>query len=153
MKKFFKLKLLSISFSPDLNLADNYVWNGESNSDSTYKLSMTILKADTYEIYIYINKKKIIGAPYTINVIPSIIDADKCLSDTLSSNTVNIGSTITIQYQCRDMYGNNIKTLLTSMNEYSAKIIALSDSSYSENGTLSDINGKEVCYEVSFTPI
>ena len=114
---------------------------------------MTILKADTYEIYIYINKKKIIGAPYTINVIPSIIDADKCLSDTLSSNTVNIGSTITIQYQCRDMYGNNIKTLLTSMNEYSAKIIALSDSSYSENGTLSDINGKEVCYEVSFTPI
>ena len=114
---------------------------------------MTILKADTYEMYIYINKKKITGAPYTINVIPSIIDADKCLSDTLSSNTVNIGSTITIQYQCRDMYGNNIKTLLTSMNEYSAKIIALSDSSYSENGTLSDINGKEVCYEVSFTPI
>ncbi len=114
---------------------------------------MTILKADTYEMYIYINKKKIRGAPYTINVIPSIIDTDKCLSGTLSNNTVNSGNNITIQYQYRYMYGNNVKTLLTSMNEYSTKIIPLSDSSYSENGSLSDISGKEVCYEVSFTPI
>ena len=38
---------------------------------------------------------------------PTIIDADKCLNELLSSNIVN--SSIIIQYQCRDMYGNNIQ--------------------------------------------
>ena len=38
---------------------------------------------------------------------PTIIDADKCLNEPLSSNIVN--SSIIIQYQCRDMYGNNIQ--------------------------------------------
>ena len=138
---------------PNLNLADNYAGNAESNSDGTYKLSMTILKAGTYEMYIYINKKKITNTPYSVEVIPTLIDADKCLSETLSSNIVNSGNTIIIKYQCRDMYGNNIKSLLTTMNENSAKIISLSDTSYSESGTLSDISGMEGCYEGSFTPI
>ena len=60
-------------------------------------------------MYIYINKKEIKSSPFQIEVIPTIIDADKCLNELLSSNIVNSGDSIIIQYQCRDMYGNNIQ--------------------------------------------
>ena len=138
---------------PYLNLASEYAGNSQSNSDGSYKLSMSMLKTGIYKMYTYINNKEIQSNPFSIEVQPSLIDADKCLSVPLSSYTVNSAEKITIQYQCRDMYGNNIKSLLTTMNENSAKIISLSDTSYSESGTLSDISGMEGCYEVSFTPI
>ena len=40
---------------------------------------------------------------------PTTIDDDKFLNETLSSNIVNSGDSIIRQYQCRDMYGNNIQ--------------------------------------------
>ncbi len=55
----------------------------------------------------YINKKEIKSTPFQIEVIPTIID--KCLNEPLSSNIINSGNSIIIQYQCRDMYGNNIQ--------------------------------------------
>ena len=58
-------------------------------------------------MYIYINKKEIKSSPFQIEVIPTIID--KCLNEPLSSNIINSGNSIIIQYQCRDMYGNNIQ--------------------------------------------
>ena len=58
-------------------------------------------------MYVYINKKEIKSTPFQIEMTPTIIDADKCLNELLSSNIVN--SSIIIQYQCRDMYGNNIQ--------------------------------------------
>ena len=138
---------------PYLNLASEYAGNSQSNSDGSYKLSMSMLKAGTYKMYIYINNKEIQSSPFSIEVQPSLIDADKCLSVPLSSYTVNSGETITIQYQCRDMYGNNIQNLLSSFNSYKAEIILLSDKSYSESGSISDISGMVGCYQASFTPI
>ena len=84
----------------NLNLANEYAGNSQSNFDGTY-----ILKAGTYKMYI--NKKEIKSTPFHIEMTPTIIDADKCLNELLSSNIVN--SSIIIQYQCRDMYGNNIQ--------------------------------------------
>ncbi len=52
---------------------------------------------------IYINKKEIKSTPFQIEVTPTIIDADKCLNEPLSSNIVNSWENITIQYQCRDI--------------------------------------------------
>ena len=72
---------------------------------------MSMLKAGTYKMYIYVNNKEMQSSPFSIEVQPSLIDADKCLSVPLSSYTVNSGETITIQYQCRVMYGNNIQNL------------------------------------------
>ena len=40
---------------------------------------------------------------------PTIIDDEKCLNEPLSSNIVNSWDSIIIQYQCRDIYGNNIQ--------------------------------------------
>ena len=37
----------------NLNLANEYAGNSQSNFDITYKLSMSILKAGTYKMYIY----------------------------------------------------------------------------------------------------
>ena len=37
----------------NLNLANEYAGNSQSNFDGTYKLSMSILKAGTYKMYIY----------------------------------------------------------------------------------------------------
>ena len=51
------------------------------------------------------------------------------------------------------MYGNNIQNLLSSFNSYKAEIILLSDKSYSESGSISDISGMVGCYQASFTPI
>ena len=70
---------------------------------------MSILKDGTYKMYVYINKKEIKSTPFQIEMTPTIIDADKCLNELLSSNIVNSGDSIIIQYQCRDMYGNNIQ--------------------------------------------
>jgi citrate lyase alpha subunit len=42
---------------------------------------------------------------------------------------------------------------LSSYSSYNAKIISLSDNSYSESGNINDISGKNVCYQVSFTLI
>ena len=47
------------------------------------------------------------------------------------------------------MYGNNIQNLLSSFNSYKAEIILLSDKSYSESGSISDISGKVGCYQDS----
>ena len=81
----------------NLNLANEYAGNSQSNFDGTYKM------------YIYINKKEIKSTPFQIEVTPTIIDDEKCLNEPLSSNIVNSGDSIIIQYQCRDMYGNNIQ--------------------------------------------
>ena len=42
---------------------------------------------------------------------------------------------------------------MSSCSSYNAKIISLSDNSYSESGNINDISGKNVCYQVSFTLI
>ena len=73
----------------NLNLANEYAGNSQTNFDETYKLSMLILKAETYKMYIYINKKEIKSTPFQIEVTPTIIDDDKCLNEPLSSNIVN----------------------------------------------------------------
>ena len=42
---------------------------------------------------------------------------------------------------------------MSSYSSYNAKIISLSDNSYSESGRINDISGKNGCYQVSFTLI
>ena len=60
-------------------------------------------------MYIYINKKEIKSSPFQIEMTPTTIDDDKFLNEPLSSNIVNSWDSIIIQYQCRDIYGNNIQ--------------------------------------------
>ena len=69
---------------PYLNLAIEYAGISQSNSDGSYKLSMSMLKTGIYKMYTYINNKEIQSNPFSIEVQPSLIDADKCLSVPLS---------------------------------------------------------------------
>ena len=133
-------------------IGKNFAGVVTSLGNGSYKVDLNVLKAGTFNIVIKIKNIAITGSPVVLKIAPSILDACKCVYVTAPPSTIECGNPITIQYQCRDMYSNNIidKTL-TDYPNYVVKIVN-NDNTYSETGTIIDIPTKQGCFEVSFTP-
>lgn len=134
----------------------SYSGTYSSNNDGTYKLSYSILMAGDYNLYIYINNIKLNDCPYSITIIPTMIDADRCIYNTLSDTNLIAGNSFNIQYQCKDNYYNFLQQTLSDFDSYVIKA-RLNDSNYNtENeiyveGTITDIENAIGCFDISLT--
>ena len=152
----------SNSYTSPLNVPDlpnwetligkNFAGVVTSLSDGTYKVKLNVLKAGSFNVEVAIKGVALQNSPFSLEIQPSSLDACKCVYLNPPPSTVSCGTAVTIQYQCRDMYSNNIKTKVATLTGTSIVKITNSDNSYSETGTITDISGKDGCYEVSFTP-
>ena len=144
--------------SDDNTLEKIYAGNAKSNNNGTYELTISPLKIGKYELYIYINEQKIDNCPFNLDVLPSILDPSKCVYNTnkFSTNTFIAGQDIEIYYQCRDTYGNNIKTLIDNNNDILKELYIISNENTNDvikfEGNINDYNEQNGCYLAKFKP-
>ena len=139
------------------NFKKIYAGNAKSNNDGTYELTISPLKAGKYNLYIYINEKIINECPFDLIIKPSILDATKCVYNKENLITqIESGMNFEINYQCRDIYGNNIKIKINDNNDISKEIYLISNENNNKEikleGVIEDVNDYG-CYKIKYNSI
>ena len=90
-----------------------------SNDDGTYKITYTVFRAGTFNLTLNINGNPLTGLPGVLNIQPSEIEPDNCVIKTTPATSYVAGATLVFEYQCRDMYHNNVQVLAASFTSTS----------------------------------
>lgn len=135
----------------------NYAGTVVSNTNGSFTCYLNILRAGSFTLEISINNQTLTLANNSISVNPTTLDASKCVfKSSLTNLSITSGAQISFDSQCRDIYHNNIKYIISGgLIVSNIKFITTNDADnpdYYETGTITDIASSPGCYQIILNP-